>query len=74
MTRFFLKGLGSFEQDVQVTEVKKVEVPIAAGDEVIVQMRATVRHVLKGEHGVEVDLQGITPQKIVSVIRQKGKT
>jgi hypothetical protein len=70
---FFLKGLGVFEQDVTVTEQAVKDVVIATGDEVIVQVRATVESALRRQDGTfEIDLRNVQPHKIVSVVRRRN--
>jgi hypothetical protein len=70
---FFLKGLGVFEQDVTVTEQTVKDVVIATGDEVIVQVRATVESALRRQDGTfEIDLRNVQPHKIVSVVRRRN--
>lgn len=62
---------GVFEQDMKVTTFEEHDVPVEAGDEVIVQVRARVKSALPSAAGIEVELDAVQPHKIVQVLRKK---
>jgi hypothetical protein len=71
---FFLRPLNlAFEQDVKVTTVTERDVPIEVGDDVIVQVRATVTSVIGTPPETELDLGNVRPHKIVQVLRLKAR-
>jgi hypothetical protein len=71
--KVLIKHLGAFEQDVKVTTYEEHDVPIEAGDEVVVQMVAVVKAALVSDDGtVELDLRDVQPHKIVAVRRKKS--
>jgi hypothetical protein len=69
---------GVFEQDMKVTVYEEKDVPIEAGDEVIVQVRARVKSALPSAAGMEVELDNVRaaqdrPGAQEEKIRMSGK-